>query len=161
MVWHARGLARRHRGVPRPRRPDETAGDCMKSPVHALALLIAIAFAWGVIHLFGVEFAEGDVYPPYSSLRADADGAKLLYESLAVVPGIHVSRNYLPLEALPGEAQTVVLLGITPRNLAAAAPLLKKIAERGNRVVAAMEPEGARPESLVEAWGLTLEIKGE
>src|SRR5262245_52947848 len=133
----------------------------MKSPVHALALLIAVAFAWGVIYLFGLEFAEGDVYPRFSSLRADPDGAKLLYESLAAVPGIRVSRNYLPLETLPGESQTVVLLGIAARNLAGAAPLLKKIAERGNRVLAAMEPADARPGSLLQAWGLTLGVEGD
>ena len=48
----------------------------MKSPVHALALLIAVAFVWGVIHVFGVQFAEGSAYPRYSTLRADPGGAQ-------------------------------------------------------------------------------------
>lgn len=133
----------------------------MKSPVHALALLIAVAFVWGVIHLFGVEFAEGDVYPKYSSLRADPDGSKLLYESLAALPGIRISRNYLPLETLRGEGQTVVLLGVRAQDLAAAAPTLKRLAERGNRIVAAMNPDTAKPDSLLQAWGLALEVEAE
>ena len=127
--------------------------------MHALLLLIALAFAWGVIHLFGVEFAEGDVYPRYSSLRADPEGAKLLYESLAAVRGIRISRNFLPLATLPGQAQTVVVLGISPRALSESAAVLKKIAERGNRVLAAIEPdEDTRPDTLLGAWGVSLNV---
>lgn len=129
----------------------------MKSPAHALALLLALGFVWGVIHLFDMEFAVGGVYPRYSSLRSDPDGAKLLYESLALIPGIRVSRNYLPLETLAGEGQTILLLGISPSDLAERAPVLKQIAERGNRVVAAMSPMKVPDGLLLASWGVVLD----
>ena len=45
----------------------------MKSPWHALIWLIAAGFLWGVLHLFGLQFTEGDVYPEYSSLRSRSE----------------------------------------------------------------------------------------
>jgi len=52
----------------------------------ALLLLAVLAggFAWGVSRLITRRLAGGDVYPPFSSLRADPEGARAFYEALGV-----------------------------------------------------------------------------
>jgi hypothetical protein len=116
----------------------------MKSS-RALWLLLPTGaiFAWGVLQLFGVEFSAGTVYPAYSTLRADPDGARLLYDSLARLPGLTVTRSYLPLDMLQPTDTTVLLLGLDAREFGKDADLLRsvqRIAERGNRVVLAAGP---------------------
>ncbi|HTV39760.1 MAG TPA: DUF4350 domain-containing protein [Candidatus Sulfotelmatobacter sp.] len=69
----------------------------------------AAAFAFGVVYLFDLRFDAGDVYPPYSSLRADPLGAMALYESLEKIPGINVRRDFSNSDSLPAEPQTVYL----------------------------------------------------
>jgi hypothetical protein len=64
-----------------------------------------------------VNFATGEAYPEYSSLRASPKGAKLLYDSLARLPGVSISRNYIPLEFLEGDRQTVLVLALDPLEL--------------------------------------------
>jgi len=129
----------------------------MKSPSHALVFLIAVGFVWGVLHLFGLKFTEGDVYPEYSSLRSDPSGVKLLYDSLARIPGLTASRNYLPLGSLSGEHATLVLLGLQAAALAEHAAALQILAGRGNRVVAGMAGQsGVRPEALETSWQIRL-----
>ena len=102
-----------------------------------IALALAAAFVWTALRLLGVQFATGDVYPEYSSLRTDPLGTKLLYDSLAALPGIAVNRGYLPLAFYKGNASTVLLLGVRPPALDDAEFLttLERIARRGNRVV--------------------------
>jgi hypothetical protein len=113
----------------------------------ALALLIAAAFFWGAVALFNRQFASGEIYPQFSTLRTDRLGAKLLYDSLAALPGVSVSRNYLPMEFLPRDGATLVLLGVDPMRVNWNGDLLlrsvERIAGRGNRVVLAMyvDPE--------------------
>jgi hypothetical protein len=105
-----------------------------------VALALAGAFAWTALRLLNVQFATGDFYPEYSSLRTDPLGAKLLYDSLAALPGITVTRGYVPLAFYEGAASTVLLLGLRPTALDDAELLttLEKTARRGNRVVAAL-----------------------
>ncbi len=70
-------------------------------PLAALGLLAALAlFGWGVVHLFALRFAGGDVYPPYSTLRRDPLGAAAFYDALAALPGLSVERNLRPLASL-------------------------------------------------------------
>lgn len=69
----------------------------------------AAMFAFGVVYLFELRFQAGDVYPPYSSLRADPLGAMALYESLEKIPGMTVRRDYSDSNHLPEERQTVYL----------------------------------------------------
>lgn len=131
----------------------------MKSPAHAAAFLIAAGFLWGVVYLFGLTFAGGDVYPELSSLRSDPAGSKLLFESLSHLPGVKATRNYRALELFDETGATVVLLNLPPAELAAKAKTLREIAGRGNRVVAALDGQvEAEPDTLAEAWGLRLAI---
>lgn len=60
-----------------------------------LLAVLFCAFATGVAWIFSLLFATGDIYPPYSSLRADPLGTRVLYESLDALPGRTTHRNYL------------------------------------------------------------------
>lgn len=66
----------------------------------------AAAFAFGIVYLFELRFEAGDVYPPYSTLRADPLGAMAFYESLEKIPGRFVRRDFSPSDQLPEEPQT-------------------------------------------------------
>ena len=119
-----------------------------------LLTVLAAGFAWAVLHLFGLEFAGGDVYPEYSSLRADPLGAKLLYDTVERVPGMRVSRNFGPLDeiAAPG---VVLLLGWDPASAAEEAAALERRAARGLRIAIALHPRGyVRPDVFSKSWPL-------
>jgi hypothetical protein len=112
-----------------------------------LALAVAAAFLWGAIGLFNRQFASGELYPEFSTMRTDRMGAKLIFESLSRLPGIAVERNFLPFEFLPRDGVTLVLLAMKPVQVDWNEGLLRRvegIARRGNRVVVAMwlDPDG-------------------
>jgi len=58
---------------------------------------------------------RGEVYPAYSSLRADPLGAMAFYESLESIPGISARRDFSDSNRLPEEPQTVYLHLASPR----------------------------------------------
>jgi len=74
-----------------------------------LVLLLG-GFIVGVLVLFQLRFNAGDIYPPYSSLRADPLGTKALCESLQSVPGLTVRRFYQQSPKLGGGAQRALLI---------------------------------------------------
>jgi uncharacterized protein DUF4350 len=115
-----------------------------RASVVCLALLLA-AFAWGVGKLLDLRYQVGDVYPPYSSLRADPLGTKVLHDALERLPGLSVRRNLLALPGLerPGET-ALLLLGEAPLlDVQDPSTLdgLESIALHGGRVVVALLPE--------------------
>jgi hypothetical protein len=55
----------------------------------------------------------GEVYPEYSSLRADPMGAKALYESLEALPELSVSRLFKE-RAVLDAGDALVVLGVNP-----------------------------------------------
>src|SRR5215472_3376416 len=69
----------------------------------------AAVFVIGCVYLFELRFEAGDIYPPYSTLRADPLGAMALYESLEKMPGVSVRRDFSDSNKLPEERQTVYL----------------------------------------------------
>ena len=75
-----------------------------------LTLLVAVVIALG--WLFKVRLGGGDVYPLYSSLRADALGTRALYEALAQIDGLQVERDYRPLAKLGTQPRLIVLPGL-------------------------------------------------
>ena len=79
-------------------------------------LLVGGLFVFGLIRLFNWRFETGDVYPRYSSFRADPLGTKALYESLdQIVPA---SRHLQPWSKLgDGRGSTLLFLGAEPENL--------------------------------------------
>lgn len=82
-----------------------------KAALFFVAFALAAALAWGLEHLFQARFAQGDIYPPYSTLRADGIGTKALYDSLAEM--MNADRNYEPLDEFhPATApSTIFILG--------------------------------------------------
>lgn len=131
-----------------------------------LIILLAVAFTWSILRVFGVQFSAGGFYPAYSSLRADARGTKLLFDALNRMPGLRVTRNYLPLEYFKGSQTAVFLLGIPLNELTP--PLLdtaERMARQGNRVVIALAFRSSdrkterRP--VEEAWHIRLAVDPE
>jgi hypothetical protein len=74
-----------------------------------IVLACAAAFAFGTVQLFELRFQGGDVYPPYSSLRADPLGTMALYESLERLPEYSVHRDLTESNRLPEERNSVYL----------------------------------------------------
>ncbi len=77
------------------------------------ALALAAVFCYGVARLFVLRYERGDVYPPYSSLRADPLGVKGIYEALDRLPGVNATRNFRALPKLkPAAPVTLVYAGV-------------------------------------------------
>jgi hypothetical protein len=78
-----------------------------------LGLFLAVVFGYGVARLFILRYEQGDVYPPYSSLRADPMGVKGVYSALQQMPGVAVRQNFKPLVKLQPETPvTLVYAGV-------------------------------------------------
>ena len=81
-------------------------------PLILLVIMLGV-FVYGLVHLFQLRFQSGDVYPEYSSLRADPLGAKAFYESLDRL--LSTGRNRRSLEKLAsGRSTTLFYLGTRP-----------------------------------------------
>jgi hypothetical protein len=134
--------------------------------VGAAALLIAVAFLTGVVELFILRFEGGDIYPPYSSLRADPFGTKALYESLQMIPGATVARNLKPLETLSGISGVVFYTGVDPWTFRAsnykALERFETVLQHGARLIISFQPKMRPPTrkeetgSVNERWGVQL-----
>jgi hypothetical protein len=114
-----------------------------------LFLVVLLAFAAGLVRLFALRFSAGDVYPPYSSLRSDPLGTKVLYESLGGLPGIDTERNYGDEDRIAGaERATFFYFGLKAHMLSAMQErdvnALERIASGGGRLVFCLFP-GAGP----------------
>jgi hypothetical protein len=120
-----------------------------------LALLL-IAFLFGVGHLFVLRFQTGDVYPPYSSLRSDPLGTRVLYESLENLGDITLGRNYHFLHSLKPETDTTFFyLGTSaddyhpvPRELI---EVFDRLAESGGRLVVSFLPINKKDEKKTDS----------
>src|SRR5580692_7005239 len=127
----------------------------------AAAVALAALFLTGLVALFNADFAGGEVYPEYSTLRADPNGAKLLFESLARLPDLTVTRNFMPVQNLAANAATAVLLGLHELDPAD----LEKLAGRGDRVVAALReewtPESKESDEIFKQWQVRIEVDTE
>ncbi len=118
--------------------------------------LLAAGLAWGLVSLFNLEFEDGSAYPEYSSLRADPLGSKLLFDTLARVPGVVVARNFGALDDVPS-GTTVLLLATRAGDFADNDADLRKLAERGVRVAVALNGDAnTRTDALVSSWRLVL-----
>ena len=115
----------------------------MRNKPVVFAIVLAVVFAAGLTQLFLLRFESGDVYPAYSSLRSDPSGTRALFESLALLPGIEVSRYTRPLSNLKNFDGTLFYLGVSPKSKIEEA---KKIADAGARVVVGFIPPEKPPE---------------
>lgn len=125
-------------------------------PILAL-VSCAIGFAAGIVWLFQLRFAHGDVYPPYSSLRADPLGTMALYESLARLPGFTVRRDYSTEGKLP-EIRGATYLHLSgdpfdwqelPREVVNE---IERFVTQGGRLVVAFEPDWRGATPAVKTW---------
>lgn len=110
----------------------------------AALLVAALAlFGVGVVHLMALRFGAGDIYPPYSSLRADPLGAKVFCESLRRLPEHGLQRHLQAWDKLPdGYGTTLFVLGIQhPESYGrTSAECLMRFAADGGRVVLTLAP---------------------
>src|SRR6185503_18842287 len=88
----------------------------MKRSALILSLVAISGFIFGFVQLFNLRFEAGDVYPKYSSFRADPLGAKALFESLQrLVPTSRHLERWSKLGE--GGETTLLYLGADPESL--------------------------------------------
>ncbi len=117
-----------------------------KLPLILLCVVLA-GFIFGLIKLFKIRFETGDIYPKYSSLRADPLGAKAFYESLdSLIPA---RRNYQPFSKLPdGRDTSLFFLGVEAKELRLTPEDFKRFeafASDGGRVIISLLPSYRKP----------------
>ncbi len=79
----------------------------------AAFVLLLLLFAFVLHHVFSLRMDYGDVFPNYSSYRADPMGAQAFYEALTALPGLRVERNEKAIERLTeGKDTTLFLAGV-------------------------------------------------
>lgn len=123
-------------------------------------LLLAGALGYGLVHLFNLRMEKGDVFPEYSTLRADPLGTKVLMDSLTALPGVTAWRNYQPLPRLkPSGPITLVYAGLNFRARWEEKELrhFESLVASGSRAVFAFAPERARD----PAWDRDMELQRE
>jgi hypothetical protein len=113
-------------------------------------IAVVMLSAYGVMHLFMLRFENGDVFPPYSSLRSDPLGCKALFMALDHSAGLDARRNFRDLERLKGfQGGTIYYLGAGEELLNAPsderARKLDALAVEGNRLVIAFGRVNERP----------------
>lgn len=119
----------------------------MKSRLPAILLLGLLSFLVVVfLLLLRLRYEAGDVYPPYSSLRADPLGTMAYYESLERIPGRALHRDFSENNRLPEGADVVYLHLAGDRQECewATGELRREIERflmRGGRLVFTFQPE--------------------
>jgi len=106
----------------------------------------AAILLFGIVRLVELRFAQGEVYPEYSSLRADPLGTMAFYESLESIPGVSTRRDFSDLNRLPEEPQTAYLHLASPRYEWESMPTdlfheIQNFLARGNRLVITFFPQ--------------------
>ncbi len=116
-----------------------------------VAVLAAMLFA-GITHLFFIRFSRGDVYPPYSSLRADPLGTRALYESIRRLNDVDIKRDFTPVDRIQAAAPaTMFAVGLSPaQGMGPDGMAIRRravdLAENGIRVVIAFKTHHAHGE---------------
>lgn len=123
----------------------------MNKPLASLVLAgCAIGLLVGLVKLFNLRMEAGDIYPPYSSLRADPLGAMAFYESLERLPAVSIARDYRPVNELPAPRGTTYLhVGaeaadweLLPEELQ---NQIESFTSGGGRLVVTFSPQTSRP----------------
>lgn len=117
------------------------------APVIALVLVLA-ALAVGLGTLLQLRLAQGDTFPPYSSLRSDPLGTRALYDSLGQLPALSVERGFDRLADLPAAPTHTLLLagwstGSWERVSRVQLDALEANVRNGGRLVFAFRAEAA------------------
>jgi hypothetical protein len=117
----------------------------LRLPPIAAALLVF--FAYALVQLLLLRYQRGDVYPAYSTLRADPFGTRALYEALDSTGAYKVSRGYLSVHReLAGKPGSVFYLGLGAYEVQSftkdEAAELDAYVKNGGRVVITFTEEG-------------------
>jgi hypothetical protein len=114
-----------------------------------LFVILLILFVSGIFYVFSIRFRVGDIYPPYSSLRSDPLGTKILYEGLSALSEYDVSRNYRQLSMLKGDTDTTLFIpglhfSVLEYSDKETFNTLSEILSSGTRVVISLNSKSAR-----------------
>src|SRR5690349_11760228 len=109
-------------------------------------LLIAVVFVAGLGWLFKLRLGQGDVFPPYSTLRADPLGPRAIFEAFQELPNLRVERSLKALKKIPeSPPRTLLFAGMTRvqwQNFSLEeANVLDAAARGGSRVVVVFKAE--------------------
>jgi len=115
-----------------------------------LLAVLVLGLGIGLARLCALRYAAGDVYPRYSSLRADPLGAKAFHDALVETGGLRVVRNTRPIGRLwtdtPG---TILLLGVPSWVVGTGSggldTDLEALVRHGGRAVVAVTPDTREP----------------
>jgi len=108
----------------------------------SVAIAVAAAGLGALYHLLLLQYATGEVYPPYSSYRADPLGTRALYESLERIEGVAPRRNLTELRTAVLEPDGTLVLHAAPygKDPVAILEKLEAYVARGNHLVILFEP---------------------
>ncbi|MEI9999188.1 MAG: DUF4350 domain-containing protein [Verrucomicrobiota bacterium] len=117
----------------------------------ALAFVALALFLVLLVRLLLLRYERGDVYPAYSTLRADPLGTRAFYEALGAVGGYRVARGTTTLhEELRDRPDAVFYLGLDKDEIPFFTPdevaLLDDYVKNGGRVVITFDPETSTAE---------------
>lgn len=112
-----------------------------------LLLFLMAGFVFVLVRLFVLRFESGDLYPPYSSFRADPLGTRVLFDAMSKVNPSGVSRNYKPAGQVKELEDTCILLaGLQVRGTFRISRKsfddIIHLVTSGNRLVIALVPSG-------------------
>jgi hypothetical protein len=128
-----------------------------------LNLLLSVAGLVGFVLFFCLltwllllRYERGDIYPAYSTLRADPLGTRAYYEALASLPSYAVIRGFTSLhrelEHRPG---TLFFLGLDARDIASftkdESNELDEYVKNGGRVVMTFSPQDPNSRSSIDS----------
>jgi Domain of unknown function (DUF4350) len=99
-----------------------------------------IALAVVCRQLYFLRFRGSDIYPQFSSFRSDPFGCKVLFESLARLESVKVTRNLRPLEEMKSPSGSCLLVIGAGRRIFRKNRDLLKFAMNGGRVVVFYSP---------------------
>ena len=111
-------------------------------PLLLLIVLLGSATMLGFWQLLLLRFQAGDIYPPYSSLRADPLGTKVLHDALQETTGFTVSRNFVPIEKLPQSGDSAIFYAGAPIDSWRLEDVegLESLARKGARIIVTFLP---------------------
>jgi hypothetical protein len=131
-----------------------------------LAAVLGLGFIAGMVHLFRARMDTGDMYPPYSTFRADPLGSKALYDTLGATAGCAVARSYVPRDRLHVRNAAILFLGLDPGVIqfgsGKSLDEYEALAKQGNRVILTLLPVASKsvevaPESPAsKRWGVSV-----
>ncbi|WP_245844402.1 DUF4350 domain-containing protein [Nibricoccus aquaticus] len=120
-------------------------------------LLIAVVFAGGLGWLFKLRLGQGDLFPAYSTLRADPLGTRAIFEALQELPGLRVERSVQPMKKIAETpARTLVFAGMERNPWEAfsmeEANVLDAAVRAGSRAVIVFKAERLTTADVVEPF---------